>query len=318
MPDDGVFPMSRKPPAPIDSRAVRRARARAAVRGLGLPVLAAEVAARMDERLDLVKIGPRRLLDAGCGTGSGISSLRTRYPASRIIALDDVTAELVQARTLAAGAGWFARLSTMLGARKNRAPLTVAGALHRLPLAAASVDLVWSNLALHRYVDALAVFQEMHRVLTGEGLLMFSTLGPDTLKELRQGFAKADPGWPHVHDFVDMHDLGDMLVASGFSAPVMDMETITLTYDDVMKLAADLQALGAGNALQSRRRGLSGRGMWTRLRAAGAAQHFAGRLPASFEIVYGHAWKPQSRTPAGDTPQIVKFHPSADLLGTRK
>jgi malonyl-CoA O-methyltransferase len=309
--------MSRKPPAPIDSRAARRARARAVARGTGLPVLAAEVAARMDERLDLVKIRPQRLLDAGCGTGSGVFSLRERYPACRIIAIDEVTAELVQTRTLTAGAGRLARFLTMLGARGNRTPLTAAGELHRLPLAAASVDLVWSNLALHRYVDALSVFREMHRVLTGEGLLMFSTLGPDTLKELRQAFAKADPGCPHVHDFVDMHDLGDMLVASGFSAPVMDMETITLTYDDIMKLAVDLQALGAANAMQSRRRGLSGRGIWNRLRAAGAAQHFAGRLPASFEIVYGHAWKPQPRPAAADTPKVVKFHPSVELQGRR-
>jgi len=303
--------MSRKAPAPIDMPAARRARARAAARGLGDPVLAVEVGARMDQRLDLMKIHPFRLLDAG--EGSSVSRLRKRYPDCRIVVLDDVKAELAHTSRIAADAGWIAGLLARLIFGARREPMPIVGELHRLPVLSASVGLVWSNLALHHYAEPLPVFQEMHRVLTGSGLLMFSTLGPDTLKELRQAFAKADPGRAHVHDFVDMHDLGDMLVASGFAAPVMDMETITLTYDDIMALAKDLQAMGTVNSLQSRRRGLSGREMWSRLRAACAPLRMDGRLPASFEIVYGHAWKPQPRPPAVAAPQVVKFHAPAEI-----
>lgn len=261
----------------------------------------------MESRLDLMKIDPRVLLDAGCGSGTGLALLRARYPGCRVVAVDDVEAELRLTRTN--GAGWISRMLTLLGAGGSREPLAVACELHRLPLASSSADLVWSNLALHRYVDPLPVFQEMHRVLKGEGLLMFSTLGPDTLKELRQAFAVADPGRAHVHDFIDMHDLGDMLVGSGFAAPVMDMETLTLTYDDVMDLANDLRTMGSANSLQSRRRSLSGRALWNRLAVACAPLFAQGRLPASFEIVYGHAWKPRQRPAAEATPQVVKFHP---------
>jgi malonyl-CoA O-methyltransferase len=302
--------MSRKAPAPIDRHAARRALTRAIARGAGESVLAAEVAARMDERLDLMKIDPRCLLDAGCGTGRAISLLRARYPKCRIVAIAEVEAELKRLSP-AANSAWLSGLLARLGG-SDRVPRAVTGELDSLPISDASVGLVWSNLALHRYLDPQPVFQEMRRVLTEEGLLMFSTLGPDTLMELRRAFARADPGWAHVHDFIDMHDLGDMLVASGFSAPVMDMETVTLTYDDVMGLAGDLRAAGAASVLQSRRRGLSGRAVWDRLHTASAALHVNGRLPASFEIVYGHAWKPRPRPAAAS--QVVQFYPAANPL----
>lgn len=287
---------------------------RAVKRRAGNAVLATEVAVRMDARLDLMKIDPRRLLDAGCGTGIALPALRERYPHCRIIGIDNVEAELALAGTVATRTGWLIRMLKTLGAIPNRAPTTMAGELDRLPLNADSVDLVWSNLALHRYADPLPVFREMHRVLREEGLLMFSTLGPDTLDALRRAFAEADPGHAHVHDFIDMHDLGDMLIMSGFAAPVMDVETITLTYDNIIDLARDLRDMGLANSLQSRRRGLSGRAMWGRLSTALEKSRTQGRLPASFEIVYGHAWKPQPRQPLEAGPQVVKFHPSADLM----
>jgi malonyl-CoA O-methyltransferase len=158
----------------------------------------------------------------------------------------------------------------------------------------------------------LPVLREMHRVLAADGLLMFSTLGPDTLKELRAAFAGADPGSPHVHGFVDMHDLGDMLVQTGFAAPVMDMETVTITYEDVATLARDLISSGEANALIARRRGLSGRDLWARLDAAYERWRHHGRLPATFEIVHGHAWKPRPK-PAPTDVQPVRFHTSARM-----
>jgi malonyl-CoA O-methyltransferase len=136
---------------------------------------------------------------------------------------------------------------------------------------------------------------------------MFSCYGPDTLKELKRAFA-ADGDADHVHDFVDMHDLGDMLSTCGFAAPVMDMEVITLTYADVDALFADLRATGQVNALAGRRRGLTGKGVFGAVRAAYEKLRCDGSLPASFEIVYGHAWKPEPRT-VEDGRAIVKLQP---------
>jgi malonyl-CoA O-methyltransferase len=202
---------------------------------------------------------------------------------------------------------WWERAKALVGAA---VPLAAVSELASLPLATSSVDMAWSNLALQRENDPLPMMREVQRVLQAGGLFIFSTLGPDTLKQLRQAFAVADPGYAHVHDFIDMHDLGDMLVEAGFTAPVMEMETLTLTYTDAAALARDLRAMGMVNTLQSRRRGMSGRAMWARLNTALEAAREAGRLPARFEIVYGHAWKPQARPAPAETPQVVKFYPA--------
>jgi malonyl-CoA O-methyltransferase len=124
---------------------------------------------------------------------------------------------------------------------------------------------------------------------------MFSTLGPDSLKELRGAFAD---GYAHTQRFIDMHDLGDMLVACGFADPVMDMEVLTLTYDDFDDLLGELRAAGSGCAMKARRHGLTGRQAWARARAAYEDLRSAGKLPATFEVVYGHAWKAQRKQTA--------------------
>jgi malonyl-CoA O-methyltransferase len=171
--------------------------------------------------------------------------------------------------------------------------------LARIPLASRSVSLVWSNMALHWAQDIAEAISEFHRVLEVDGLLMFSTVGPDTLKELRSAFS-AFGGPPHVHGFIDMHDIGDMLVAAGFAAPVMDTETITLTYGDPAAMAAELRASGQSCALQSRSRGLLGPRRWQAIRARLEQNARDGRVPATVEVVYGHAWKPAPRkTPEG-------------------
>jgi len=176
-----------------------------------------------------------------------------------------------------------------------------------VPLPAASVDLAWSNLALHCAGDPQPALKELRRVLKVGGLLMFSCYGPDTLKELKSAFAAHDSA-AHVHDCIDMHDLGDMLSACGYAAPVMDMELVTLTYADVDALLADLRATGQVNALAGRRRGLTGKGVFRAMRAAYEKLRHDGRLPASFEIVYGHAWKPQQRV-TEDGRAIVRLEP---------
>jgi malonyl-CoA O-methyltransferase len=154
--------------------------------------------------------------------------------------------------------------------------------------------MLWSNLALAWAPDPAVTLREWHRVLEVGALLMFTTYGPDTLKELRAAFAVADTV-PHVHPFVDMHDLGDALVAAGFADPVMDMDLLTVTYARPEDLFRDLRATGQRNAHQRRRRTLGGRTRWGRMRAAYAAVARDGRVPATFEIVYGHAWKAAPR-----------------------
>ena len=123
---------------------------------------------------------------------------------------------------------------------------------------------------------------------------MFTTFGPDTLIELRRAWHAADDR-PHVHGFLDMHDLGDMLMRAGFADPVLDVERLTLTYDEVMDVLRDLKRLGAHNAAVQRARGLTGKRQFARFRAAYETMRVGGRIPATYETVYGHAWAPEGR-----------------------
>jgi malonyl-CoA O-methyltransferase len=251
----------------------------------------------MLERLDYVKLAPRRILDAGSGPAPQAASLLKRYRGSSLVALDF---SLPMLRTLP-GRGWLDRLS------RKAVPAPVCADLGNIPLATRTCSLVWSNMALHWAGDPQRAIEEFHRVLEVEGLLMFSTLGPDTLKELRGVFSPAG-GAPHVHGFIDMHDLGDMLVAAGFAAPVMDTETITLTYLSVDAMMADLRGTGQTCALSGRARGLLGKGRWAGTRQALEGCFRDGRLAATIEVVYGHAWKPAPRrTPEGHA--IVNLGP---------
>jgi malonyl-CoA O-methyltransferase len=185
----------------------------------------------------------------------------------------------------------------------------VCGDIEAMPIKSAAMDLAWSNLALQWCNDLDAAFSEMHRVLRPEGLLMFSTFGPDTLKELRLS-ANADPAHIHVSRFMDMHDIGDALIRAGFSAPVMDVEYFTLTYDDAIGVMRDLKSIGAHNATQGRPRGLEGRRFLRGLSANYERFRQAdGKLPATYEVVYGHAWKPQPKTVLADGAQIINFRP---------
>jgi malonyl-CoA O-methyltransferase len=282
----------------IDVRAARRRFERAASTYGEVAVLAREVERRMAERLDYMRDDPQCVLDAGCGPGEGLALLRKRYPKARLMGLDIARAMTRSAR----------RARTILGRARNlfsgAACDHVCGDLARLPLAAASVSMVWSNLALAWAADPLPALSELARVLQPRGLLMFSTYGPDTLKELRGAFAGVDR-YAHVHRFIDMHDLGDMLIAAGFAEPVMDMELVTLAYTGVAALARDLRLSGQSNVDDGRRRGLMAPRAWTKMAAAYEASRRDGRLPATFEIVYGHAWKgaPRMRT---DGAQVVK------------
>ncbi len=277
----------------LDPAQVRRAFERAAAAGGDAAVLQREVERRMLERLDYIRLRPHRVLDSGCGVGHGLKLLRRRYPEADFLGVDFAPGVLGEAKREESLFERARRLVRRLVSGSGRSYLCADFA--RMPLRAASVDMVWSNLALAWAGDPLAALREAHRVLIGGGLLMFSSYGPDTLKELRAAFGAGSAG-RHVHSFVDMHDLGDMLVASGFAAPVMDMEVITLTYSEVPALLRDLKASGETCAAHDRQRGLMGRRAWGRMLASYERERKEGRLPATIEVIYGHAWKGEPRT----------------------
>jgi len=270
----------------IDKISMRRAFNKAAPDYDSAAVLQREICTRMLERLEYIKLLPGRILDAGSGTGWGTRRLAQRYPAAQVIELDIAIGMLQTAR---GRSGWWQKL---FGSTKQ---IQVCADVETLPLTANSLDMVWSNLAVQWCNDLPATFAELHRVLKVEGLLMFSTFGPDTLKELRRAFNGVDQH-SHLNRFADMHDIGDMLVKGGFADPVMDMEYITLTYDDVRSVLQDIKMIGAHNATAGRARGLMGKSAWANLAANYERLRNNGKLPATFEVVYGHAWKPQPRT----------------------
>lgn len=280
----------------IDKRQVRLSFERAAAGYDAAAVMQHEVCRRLGERLECMKLDPGLILDAGCGTGYGSEQLLRRYPRAGLVALDMAHAMLRAAsKRLPAQRRWAPWLSPR---RVNY----LCADMEQLPVAENSVDLVWSNLALQWSNDLDTVFGGMRRVLRPDGLLMFTTFGPDTLKELRQVFSQLD-GYPHVSRFIDMHDVGDALMRGGFVNPVMEMETLTLTYDVMLDLMRDLKAIGAHNAAAGRRRGLMGKTEWQRLREAYETFRSQGRLPATYEVIYGHAWKgtpKPAKYPAGE------------------
>lgn len=260
--------------------------------------LAREISSRMAERLDYIRLEPKRMLDLGCGHGADLAMLATRYPQAAQIGLDFALPQLA----LASPARSF--MQRLLGQKPG--PHFICADAHQLPLARASVQLVWSNLLLNWLSDPLPAIRECHRVLEVGGLFMFATLGPDTLKELRLAFD--DESGRHVHRFIDMHDIGDCLVQAGFADPVMDMQTLTLTYPDVKTLFHDLRAAAASTASTHRLRSLFGKTRWQSTLQRLEATRQAGRLPVTFELVFGHAWKAAPKT-TEDGRAIIQFKP---------
>jgi malonyl-CoA O-methyltransferase len=254
---------------------VRRSFDRAARTYDAAAVLHAEVRENLLERLQLVTLVPRVVLDAGAGTGHGGRALKRRYPKAMVVALDSSQQMLKVAGKQQSWLRPFER---------------VCADAALLPLPDASIDLIVSNLML-QWCDPDPVFAEFRRVLKPSGLLSFSALGPDTLRELRTAWGQVD-AHTHVHQFIDMHDLGDALVRNGFAAPVLDVERFTLQYLNVRKVAADLKATGAHNSTAGRTRGLTGPRKFAAMQAAYEQFRKDGRLPATYEVVFAHAWVP--------------------------
>lgn len=272
----------------FDRQRVRSAFTRAAGGYEQTAVLQRQVGDLLLERLALLESAPERVLDVGAGTGRMAALIKKRYPKSEVIALDMALGMLQQARR---NAGWW------------RPFRRVAADAQALPFADASMDLVISNLCLQWCPDLRAIWYECRRVLKPGGWLLFTSFGPDTLKELRAAWRAADQG-AHVHLFLDMHDVGDGVLAQGFVNPMFDVERYTLEYANAVAVMRDLKAIGASNALADRARGLTGKQAYARMLATYETERRDGRLPASYEVIFGQARAPEAgaplRGPQGD------------------
>lgn len=277
-------------PSELSSSVLRREFSLAAHSYDAAAVLARETGARMAQRLDYIKIAPGRIADIGCATGDGIRELQKRYPKAQPLAIDFALPMLRAVRQRTSPLSRFA----------GRGPRLVNADVRALPLATGSLGLAWSNLLLHWIEEPLPVFKELHRVLEVGGMLSFAALGPDTLKELRA--AEALSGMRSTaRTFIDMHDLGDMLLAAGFADPVMDMEIIRFHYSSPRRFLADQRQLGVRDALLGSR-------TWREWRKIFAGWERDGEhLPVSFEVVFGHAWKAEPKR-RNDGVSVVGFH----------
>lgn len=239
-----------------------------------------EIGDRLFSRLDYLKIEPRYVLDLGCGPGNFSARLQQYYPKAQIIGLDLAMHMLNIAKLKQ---GWW-----------KKWPL-VNGDMTRLPFASGIFDLVFANQVIHWSNPLFQVMQELNRVMNTQGCLMFSTLGPDTFKELRLAFQSVDEH-AHVNDFADMHDVGDCLLQSYFIEPVVDMEVLTAHYTTISALLRSLKAQGVRNIHAHRNRGLTGKHTWTKLEQSMQCFKTAeGKWPVTYEVVYGHAWKGNQR-----------------------
>jgi malonyl-CoA O-methyltransferase len=263
----------------LDPRTVRRSFDRAARTYYRAAAVQREIRTRLLERLDVVRLAPTTVLDLGAGTGHASRELKRRYSSARVIALDLSLGMLRES----------ARQQAFL-----RRFVPVCADAHRLPLRSGSFDLVLSNLLLQWCHDPDTVFAEVGRVLRPGGLFTFTTVGPDTLKELRELWRGIDDA-THVHRFIDMHDFGDALLRAGFAEPVMDTERLTVTYPNLAALTGELRDSGASNIANGRRLGLTGHARGAALRSRAEALSRNGPLKVSVEVIHGHAWAPERK-----------------------
>jgi len=233
--------------------------------------LQSEIANRLAEKLKVISIKPQTIIDLGSGTGLLSNKTSEIFPNANLICVD------------------FAQQSLL----KNSQNLKVCANAYELPFASNSVDFIVSNLMMQWCPDLKALFNECFRVLKPEGLILFTTFGPDTLKELKRSWSAVDSS-AHVNDFIDMHDIGDQMLQSGFQSPIMEMENITLTYEKVLDLMHDLKSIGAQN-VGSRSKALTGKTKFKKMIEMYESYRSDGKLPATYEVIYGHAWKNENK-----------------------
>lgn len=244
------------------------------------------------DRLDYAAIQPEQILDAGSGTGEGSLALVKKYKKSHIYALDIAF-------------GMLQRHKKKLPAFRNHTKLICAD-VETLPFADCTMDLIFSNLAIQWCDDINQLFSEFRRIMRVGGLLTFTSVGPDTLRELREAWTKAGYEVP-VHEFLDMHDVGDALIRNGFAEPVLDVDRYTLTYPDVKSILKDLQMLGSTYASSLRPRGLMSRTTLMKLEQAYEEYRAEGKLTLTYEIIYAQAWVPAKDARPQDGSTVARF-----------
>lgn len=273
----------------IDRHAVRRHFSRAATSYDAAAVLQQEVASRMASRLPLFKLSPSQMLDVGAGTGFMSEHLRRAYSQADLCAVD-LSFDMSQQWQRKMQPTWRQKLAVWQQ-RGLQVPLVASA--DALPIATARIDLLASSLMLQWCDNLPSVLAEFRRVLKEDAVVFLATLGPDTLKEIRQAWqmVEGEQAPARLLNFMDIHDLGDALGRAGFANPVCDVERITLTYANPLAAIKDLKSIGATNANQGREAGLMGKQRWQAFLAAYASQAMPdGRIPATFEVVYAHAW----------------------------
>ena len=266
-------------PPRLDKNSVKKSFNRAAKSYNRAAILQEEVLTRLLQRLQYIRHQPQHIVDIGCGTGKAFKGLKKQYAKGRIVSMDLAFSMLQETR---GQYGFFDKKSL------------VNADMERLPFADYSFDLLFSSLALQWANDLPATFMDMRRIAREGALLMFATFGPMTLSELRNSWYDVDQ-LPHVHQFIDMHDIGDALMAAGFAQPVVDAETIRLEYSEFRQVLEDLKGIGASNADRNRSRGLMTPSKLKMLEASYREKGYENdKYIASYEVVYGHAWVPAS------------------------
>jgi malonyl-CoA O-methyltransferase len=259
-----------------------------------------EIGARLFERLQYLKIAPKRILDLGCGPGIFSRELTLMFPKAQIFGLDLAIDMLIQAKKKQ---NWRRKWSL------------VAADMKIMPIASGMFDLVFANQVIHWSEPLAQVFSELNRVMNVNGCLMFTTLGPDTFKELKTAWSGVNQ-YAHVNEFTDMHDIGDCLMAEHFLEPVMDMELLSVHYETLPKLLRALKSQGVRNINSRRNQGLTGKTSWRQFEKNYASmQTDKGKYPLTYEVVYGHAWKGAQRKTASGMEIMI---PASQILKPKK
>jgi malonyl-CoA O-methyltransferase len=286
----------------FDRRRLSHSFGRAAAGYAEVAVLQRETESRLLEQLDVLDTRvPARVLDVGSGPGRASGIMKGRWPKAEVIALDIALPMLRQVPK---------------NTRFWRPIKRVCAEAAHLPFADNSIDLIFSNLCLQWVPDLPAALSEFRRVLREDGLLLFSSFGPDTLIELREAYLQAGERQPPLSPFAAIQQVGDAMIAAGFRNPVLDRDQFTLTYAEVMALLRELRAIGAGDARVQRPRGLGGKSRQSRMIAAYETLRHDGRLPSTWEVITAMAWAPAPGTPRREGGADVASFP-ADRIPRR-
>lgn len=285
-------------PTPIDKHLIADSFSKAAKNYDDYAFVQREIGDRLMERLALMKLAPKNILDIGCGTGWYTRALKKQFKSAKVFGVDLAPGMIAQARQ---NSSWLKKCHYEVGD------------MNQLPFSDNSIDLIFSNLTVQWSGDFAHTARELARVLKPQGLLLFSTLGPDTLLELKEVFAAID-AFTHVNAFSDMHDIGDALQAAKLFQPVMDRQTIVFEYDTVKGLMQDIKGVGAHNLNPNRRQQLMSKGQWQRVQELYQTikeRRGCNGFPATYEALFGHAWGTDLMMSSADDVQTINvIHPT--------